>query len=83
MTIDEWIDELKYGDLDVIKDRLDAMELIGFLEELKRSRRFTSEYCGQNRTIDQCLRCTLYDYGLCVDRDLAIKCRERVKITIG
>jgi hypothetical protein len=38
MTLDEWIDELRYGDLDSIKDRLDAIELIEFLEELKRSR---------------------------------------------
>jgi len=38
MTIDEWIDELKYGDLDSIKDRLDAIELIEFLEELKERR---------------------------------------------
>jgi hypothetical protein len=27
MTLNEWIDELKYGDLDSIKDRLDAIEL--------------------------------------------------------
>lgn len=40
MTLDEWIDELRYGDLDSIKDRLDAIELIEFLEELKRSREF-------------------------------------------
>jgi hypothetical protein len=38
MTLDEWIEELKYGDLDSIKDRLDAMELVDFLEELKESR---------------------------------------------
>ena len=38
MTLDEWIDELKYGDLDSIKDGLDAMELIEFLEELKERR---------------------------------------------
>ena len=39
MTLDEWIDELKYGDLDSIKDRLDAIELIEFLEELKERRK--------------------------------------------
>lgn len=38
MTLDEWIAELKYGDLDSIKDRLDAIELLEFLEELKRLR---------------------------------------------
>jgi hypothetical protein len=38
MTLDEWIDELRYGDLDSIKDRLDAIELLEFLEELKRFR---------------------------------------------
>ena len=38
MTLDEWIEELKYGDLDSIKDRLDAMEIVDFLEELKERR---------------------------------------------
>jgi hypothetical protein len=38
MTLDEWIEELRYGDLDSIKDRLDAIELIEFLEELKERR---------------------------------------------
>ena len=38
MTLDEWIDELRYGDLDSIKDRLDAIELLEFLEELKKLR---------------------------------------------
>jgi hypothetical protein len=38
MTLDEWINELRYGDLDSIKDRLDAIELIEFLEELKQCR---------------------------------------------
>jgi len=38
MTLDEWIEELRYGDLDSIKDRLDAIELLEFLEELKRFR---------------------------------------------
>jgi hypothetical protein len=38
MTLDEWIDELRYGDLDSIKDRLDCIELLEFLEELKRCR---------------------------------------------
>ncbi len=38
MTIEEWIDELKYGDLDSIKDRLDAIEIVDFLEELKERR---------------------------------------------
>jgi hypothetical protein len=38
MTLDEWIEELRYGDLDSIKARLDAIELLEFLEELKRFR---------------------------------------------
>jgi hypothetical protein len=38
MTLDEWIDELRYGDLDSIRDRLDCIELLEFLEELKRLR---------------------------------------------
>lgn len=38
MTLDEWIDELRYGDMDSIKDRLDAIEILEFLEELKRCR---------------------------------------------
>lgn len=38
MTLDEWIDELRYGDLDSIKDRLDCIELLEFLEELKERR---------------------------------------------
>jgi hypothetical protein len=38
MTLDEWIDELRYGDIDSIRDRLDAIELLEFLEELKRLR---------------------------------------------
>ena len=45
MTLNEWIDELRYGDLDSIKDRLDAIELLEFLEELKRSREFIDVYC--------------------------------------
>ena len=35
MTLDEWIEELRYGDLDSIKDRLDCIELLEFLEALK------------------------------------------------
>lgn len=38
MTLDEWIEELRYGDMDSIKDRLDCIELLEFLEELKRFR---------------------------------------------
>lgn len=38
MTLDEWIEELRYGDLDSIKNRLDAIEILEFLEELKRLR---------------------------------------------
>ena len=38
MTLDEWIEELRYVDLDSIKDKLDAIELLEFLEELKRLR---------------------------------------------
>lgn len=38
MNLDEWIEELRYGDLDSIKDRLDAIELLEFLEELKKLR---------------------------------------------
>jgi hypothetical protein len=38
MTLDEWIEELRYGDLDSIKDRLDAIEILEFLEELKERR---------------------------------------------
>lgn len=37
-TLDEWIEELRYGDLDSIRDRLDCIELLEFLEELKRLR---------------------------------------------
>lgn len=39
MTLDEWIDELRYGDIDSIRDRLDAIELLEFLEELKKRRK--------------------------------------------
>jgi hypothetical protein len=39
MTLDEWIEELRYGDLDSIKDRLDAIEILEFLEELKKRRK--------------------------------------------
>ncbi len=35
MTLDEWINELRYGDLDSIKDRCDCIELLEFLESLK------------------------------------------------
>lgn len=38
MTIEEWIDELRYGDIDSIRDRLDAIEIVDFLEELKERR---------------------------------------------
>lgn len=38
MTLEEWIEELRYGDLDSIKDRLDCIELLEFLEELKKLR---------------------------------------------
>jgi hypothetical protein len=47
MTLDEWIDELRYGDLDSIKDRLDAIELIEFLEELKQCRELLKR--GRNK----------------------------------
>ena len=77
MTLNEWIAELRYGDLDSIKDRLDAIELLEFLEELKRSREFIDVYCEQNETISQCVECTLYERGLCIEKDLARKCRER------
>jgi hypothetical protein len=51
MTLDEWIDELRYGDLDSIKDRLDCIELLEFLEELKRCRERDSDgRLGNNRT---------------------------------
>jgi hypothetical protein len=77
MALDKWIDALKYSDLDSIKDRLDCVELIDFLEELKRSREFIDVYCEQNETISQCVECTLYERGLCVEKGLAKKCRER------
>ena len=35
MTLEEWIKELRYGDLDSIKDRFDRIELLEFLESLK------------------------------------------------
>ena len=77
MTLDKWIEELKYSDLDSIKDRLDCVELIEFLEELKRSREFIDVYCEQNETISQCVECSLYERGLCVEKELARTCRER------
>jgi hypothetical protein len=43
-TLDEWIEELLYGDIDSIKDRLDAIELVEFLEELKRLREQGGDY---------------------------------------
>lgn len=43
MTLEAWIEELRYGDLDSIKDRLDAIELLEFLEELKRFRERDSD----------------------------------------
>lgn len=77
MTLNEWIDAL-----DRIKDKPDIVELVRFLEELKRSRKFRGEYCRQNRTIDQCLDCELYEHGLCVDEDGATNCRRCAKIVI-
>lgn len=38
MTLGNRIKEIDGGGLDSIKDRLDAIELIEFLEELKRNR---------------------------------------------
>lgn len=82
--IDNWIellsDRSKAGDIGEYFHREQCAELLEFLNELKRSKEFIDEYCCQNRTIDQCIRCELYDRGLCVDKDLAIQCRERVKI---
>jgi aryl carrier-like protein len=58
MTLDEWIDELKYGDLDSIKDGLDAIELIEFLEELKKRRE--SKQCAYDK-----LQAEMFDYSKC------------------
>ncbi len=38
MSLEEWIEELRYGDLCSIQDRADAIELLEFLEELKERR---------------------------------------------
>lgn len=50
-----------------------------FLIELKKHREFADEYCTNNDTVIACCACSLYERGLCVDKDLAIKCRERDK----
>jgi hypothetical protein len=50
MTLDEWIDELRYGDLDSIRDRLDCIELLEFLEELKKRRESDKCVCDKLQT---------------------------------
>ena len=56
MTLDEWIEELRCGDLDSIKDRLDAIEILEFLEELKKRRE--SEKCVCDK-----LQAETFDYS--------------------
>jgi len=86
MTIEDWIellaDRSKAGDIGEYFHREQCAELLKFLNELKRSKEFMSEYCRQRRTIAQCLKCELYEHGLCIDKDSAIKRREYVKIVI-
>ena len=51
--------------------------MLAALIELKEHREFVNEYCTNNDTVEACCACSLYEYGMCVNKDFAIKCRER------
>lgn len=77
MTLDECIAYLQNVSSERKPRSRKARQVLQYLMELKRCRKFIDDVCEKNDTIRKCVACDMYKYGICIYKEVARDCRER------